>query len=79
MSKASALYVLHEAASGYALFDVVELDEVASLTPELQAAIADANGVTALVTMLSAPGQRASELAAVTIVRLCKDNGSVSR
>ena len=43
MSKASALYVLHEAASGYALFDVVELDEVASLTPELQAAIADAD------------------------------------
>jgi len=43
MSKASALYVLHEAASGYALFDVVELDEVASLTPELQASIADAD------------------------------------
>ena len=43
MSKASALYVLHEAASGYALLDVVELDEVASLTPELLAAIADAD------------------------------------
>ena len=30
MSKASALYVLHEAASGYALLDVVELDAVAA-------------------------------------------------
>ena len=45
MSKASALYVLHEAAAqaGWQGFDVVELDEVASLTPELQAADADAD------------------------------------
>ena len=44
MTSASALYVLHETAAGYALFDVVELDEVASLSPELQKALADRDG-----------------------------------
>ena len=64
MSKASALYVLHEAASGYALFDVVELDEVASLTPELQAAIkainpsADDATIEAMLTVGDADGAR---------------------
>mmetsp|Transcript_21380 Transcript_21380/g.63911 ORF Transcript_21380/g.63911 Transcript_21380/m.63911 type:complete len:502 (+) Transcript_21380:158-1663(+) len=43
MSSAAALYVLHETAAGYALLDVVELDEVASQSPELQKAMADAS------------------------------------
>ena len=33
MSKGETLYVLHETASGYALFDVVELDEVRGASP----------------------------------------------
>ena len=46
--------------------------------PESQSAISDAGGVEPLVQMLSAEGQRAPELAALTIVRLAESNSQVS-
>lgn len=45
---------------------------------ETQAAIAESGGIAPLVAMLSAEGQKAPELAALTIVRLAESNPQVS-
>jgi len=63
MSSAEALYVLHETASGYALFDVVELDEVASLTPELQKALADASAFGRMIKLKAFVAFSSAEMA----------------
>ncbi|EGB07773.1 hypothetical protein AURANDRAFT_59068 [Aureococcus anophagefferens] len=63
MSKGETLYVLHETASGYALFDVVELDEVASLSPELQKAMADPSAFSRIVKLKAFQAFSSAEMA----------------
>lgn len=41
MSTSEAFYVLVEMAAGYALLDVVEFDEIASMTPEMQRSLSE--------------------------------------
>ncbi|KAJ1453924.1 hypothetical protein M885DRAFT_522772 [Pelagophyceae sp. CCMP2097] len=63
MSSAGTFYVLHETASGYALLDVVELDEVASLTPAVQSALSDAAGFTRCVKLKAFAAFSSAEMA----------------
>lgn len=42
MSIACPFYVLVETAAGYILLDIVEFDEIASMSPEMQRALGDA-------------------------------------